>query len=176
MRRVLSSRAERAASSLLVLAACAVAVSLIHREFFVRSAPRPLTTVSKAPEFMEDWRQVVKTGIVLGNPQARVHIVEFADLECPACRSFQDGVRAARADFGDDTAVVFVHFPLPQHCFASGCARGRVCARPRALRQVPGPGLFEAGLPWSEVMDILRRRCARSRTAALRAVLPALLG
>jgi len=128
-----SSRVERAASSLLVLAACAVAVSLIHREFFVRSASGPLTTASKAPEFMEDWRQIVRTGIVLGNPQARVHLVEFADLECPACRSLQVGVRAARAEYGDDLAVVFVHFPLPQHRFARPAARAAECAYAQGL-------------------------------------------
>jgi|SRR5688572_16280039 len=123
-----SSRTESVSLWLLVLAACAVATAVVHREFFDRPTPRRAVDASRPPEFMDDWRQILSAGIVVGSPMAKVHIVEFADLECPACRLFQEDLHAARAQFGDDVAVVFVHYPLPQHRFARPAARAAECA------------------------------------------------
>lgn len=123
-----SSRAETASLWLLVLAACAVAAAVVRREFFGRRTPMRAVADSRPPEFVRDWPQILTAGIVLGSSSAKVQIVEFADLECPACRLFQDDLRAARAEFGDDVAVVFVHYPLPQHRFARPAARAAECA------------------------------------------------
>lgn len=57
-------------------------------------------------------------GYVLGNPSAPVHILEFADFECPSCARFsiltEADVRKQIVDAGL-ASFTFYDFPLPQH-------------------------------------------------------------
>ena len=64
-----------------------------------------------------------------GSPDAPVQIVEFADFGCPACRQWHNaGVKKLlKAQFGDDIAFTFRHFPVitpdsPLAAQASQCA------------------------------------------------------
>lgn len=41
-----------------------------------------------------------------------VTIVEWADFECPACRSFYPSLKAIEEEYPDDVKVVFRHFPI----------------------------------------------------------------
>lgn len=51
---------------------------------------------------------------ILGNPKAPVVIVEYSDLECPACKYFQGTMNKVMETYGKDGKVawVFRHFPL----------------------------------------------------------------
>jgi protein-disulfide isomerase len=49
---------------------------------------------------------------VQGNPEADVVLVEYADLECPACAAFHPAVKEVANQYGDEVAVVYRHFPL----------------------------------------------------------------
>jgi protein-disulfide isomerase len=64
----------------------------------------------------------------MGSEKAPVTIVEFADLECPACKATNQRVSEIRAKYGDDVQLVFMHFPLPQHHLAMISSRAIECA------------------------------------------------
>lgn len=49
---------------------------------------------------------------IRGNPDAKVTIVEFADINCPACRDSYPMVKAILAKHGDGVRLAFRHFPL----------------------------------------------------------------
>ena len=49
---------------------------------------------------------------VKGNPDAEVVIVEFADFQCPHCRTAAQAMEQVAQRFGDDVAIYFKHFPL----------------------------------------------------------------
>jgi protein-disulfide isomerase len=74
-----------------VLAACAIAVlalGLAQESGAANRAP---------PAKARDWTQVVRPtpagGFVMGNPNAKVKLVEFGSMTCPHCRAFDaDGV------------------------------------------------------------------------------------
>ncbi|MCA9514063.1 MAG: thioredoxin domain-containing protein [Myxococcales bacterium] len=51
-----------------------------------------------------------------GDPNAPVHIVEFADIECPHCRILFETVEAIQRDRPKDVRVTFMHFPLDKAC------------------------------------------------------------
>ncbi len=53
---------------------------------------------------------------ILGSPNAPVKIVEFSDLECPACQYFHPIMRRIIDEYGKDGKVAWVyrHFPLDQ--------------------------------------------------------------
>jgi len=51
---------------------------------------------------------------ILGNPDAKVKLIEFSDLECPFCKIFHQTLKKLMAEYGVDgrVAVVYRHFPL----------------------------------------------------------------
>jgi len=49
---------------------------------------------------------------VLGNNDAKVTVVEFADFECPACQAGYPIVKKLTQDYGDKILFVFRHFPI----------------------------------------------------------------
>lgn len=117
---------ERVVSVLLALAAVAIAVVLVHREFF-RTA-QPSARAPREPEFVTAWREIVPVGRLIGDSTAAVTIIEFADLECPFCRKFHQTIRDVRSKYPNDVAFVFVHLPLSSHRFARPAARAAECA------------------------------------------------
>jgi protein-disulfide isomerase len=115
---------ERLQSALITAAAIAIAVVVVHREFF---ASPPDAAPSRKPERIVQWQELVAAGRVIGNPNARVKLIEFADLECPFCRSFQSTLREVTTKHPSDVAVVFVHLPLGMHRFARTAAKVAEC-------------------------------------------------
>lgn len=65
---------------------------------------------------------------VTGPADAWVTVVEFADFECPYCRSVQPALAEMLAAYPDDVRLVFRHFPLSYHPRARPAARAAECA------------------------------------------------
>jgi protein-disulfide isomerase len=70
-------------------------------------------------------------GYVLGNPAAPVHILEFADFECPSCARFsilsEADVRKRIIDAGL-ASFTFFDFPLPMHKNSLSAHNAAACA------------------------------------------------
>lgn len=122
----MNSVSDRVITSVIVLATVGVVAVAFHREF--GSGPVPGRAPDSLPEFITDWRNMVPSGVLLGEPSARVTIVEFADLECPYCALLSTRLVALRKRYPRDVAVAFIHFPLAQHRFALPAARALECA------------------------------------------------
>ena len=58
------------------------------------------------------------TDHVNGSPTAKAQLVVYGDFECPACGAYEPLIEAVKTSFGDKLALVFRHYPLPQHKFA----------------------------------------------------------
>jgi protein-disulfide isomerase len=118
---------ERTLSMLLTVTAIVIAGTLVHREFFTN----PLAAAGKAgvaPDYIENWKEVLDDGHRVGSATAPVKIVEFADLECPGCRIFQNIAREVIESHPGEVSLVYVHYPLPQHRFSMQAARAAECA------------------------------------------------
>lgn len=73
-----------------------------------------------------------------GAEDAKVEIVEFADFECPACKTAAFTLKQMKEQYGDKIQVVFKNYPLdpncnpgmqrPLHDFACDAARVARCA------------------------------------------------
>lgn len=111
---------DRAQSTLMALATVAVAAALLHHEFGGPGRPRS--------EHVKEWRAIIPDARVVGNPNAPVKVVEFADLQCPGCKDFNTRIKKFEAKYGNRLAVAFVHFPLPMHPLAIPAARAAECA------------------------------------------------
>ena len=118
---------EKLTSVALGVAALAIASVLVHREFFDTAAAQAPREV-RLPEYVEEWQEMVPVGRLVGRPDARVKLIEFADLECPFCRGFNATVGRVLEKYPNDVALVFVHLPLPGHRFAQPAAKAAECA------------------------------------------------
>jgi protein-disulfide isomerase len=79
---------------------------------------------------LEPYRMpVAATGPAQGKPEAPVTIVEFADFQCPYCRSSADVLKAVLKKHPDDVRLVFRNLPLQNvHPNAATAAAAAVCA------------------------------------------------
>lgn len=83
------------------------------------------------PEPKKDAKVTIKGGVMLGNKNAPVTIVEFTDYQCPFCKRFSDTTFAEiKKKYIDTGKVVFVsrNLPLPFHKDAKNAAEAVMCA------------------------------------------------
>jgi protein-disulfide isomerase len=121
-----STATERVVSITLAICAVLVVVLLLRRELI---GGRPPQSANPVPERREDWAEIAAAGRLIGKPQAAIQVVEFSDLECPFCRRFHlGGLRAAKAIYGDEISIRYVHFLIPGHRFAEPAALAAECA------------------------------------------------
>lgn len=86
-------------------------------------------TVPPRATVPDDWREEVDTGIMIGPADAPVTIVEFMDLQCPACAQWALRVDSLVTEFPDQVQVVMHHFPISElHPHALPAAVAAECA------------------------------------------------
>jgi protein-disulfide isomerase len=119
----MNRRLEVLFTGMLVAAAVVVAAALAHREF-----AGPKQSTSPKLEFVSAWPGLLAVGRRMGDSTAPVKIVEFADLQCPFCKRFNETLRNTLKKYGARVEVVFVHDPLPMHRLALSAARAAECA------------------------------------------------
>lgn len=73
-------------------------------------------------------RPVTAGDHILGSADASVYVVEFSDLECPFCKTFQPTLHELLRRRGAEVAWVYRHFPLPIHPKAPREAEAAECA------------------------------------------------
>jgi protein-disulfide isomerase len=65
---------------------------------------------------------------VKGNVDAKIQIIEFSDLECPACSTAHPEIAKLVENYGDKVGLIFKHFPLNFHQYARNAAEAAECA------------------------------------------------
>ena len=84
------------------------------------AAPQPVPTASLPKVTDEDW--------VRGDlKKAKVVLVEYSDFECPFCERHHPTMNQLMAEYGDDIAWVYRHFPLSFHPQATPAALASEC-------------------------------------------------
>jgi protein-disulfide isomerase len=119
---------ERLLTVVLVVCAVATTVVVVRREFFVSHARNLSPTSEQATVALEGWQSALDKGVRMGPAGAPIQLIEFGDFECPFCASFHHTLKELRARYPMQTAVTYVHFPLPSHRFAMLAARVAECA------------------------------------------------
>lgn len=75
-------------------------------------------------------RPVDENDHILGNPNAKIVMVEYSDLECPFCKSFHKTMLTLLDEYGKEGEIAWVyrHFPLDIHPKAPKEAEATECA------------------------------------------------
>lgn len=68
----------------------------------------------KVPSSAVTIKPVSSDDHIMGNPDAKIIVVEYSDTECPFCKTFHNTMNQIMADYGKDGKVAWVyrHFPL----------------------------------------------------------------
>lgn len=59
-------------------------------------------------------RPISPTEHILGNPNAKVSVVEYSDPECPFCKIFHATMHQVLDKYGNNVAWVYRQYPIPQ--------------------------------------------------------------
>lgn len=73
----------------------------------VNNSPSPQT-----PSKIENLSPVSQSDFVKGDGKAKVILIEYADFQCPACRSYFPLAKQLSSEFSKDLKVVYRFFPL----------------------------------------------------------------
>lgn len=74
------------------------------------------------------WLAIADNSPILGAKNGAVTIIEFADFQCPYCRSSQKVIKELLEAYPDDVRLIFKHLPLETHSQAFTAARAAFCA------------------------------------------------
>lgn len=110
--------------------AIVVAGALIASAVFFVNKNRPLSP-GTGGEVTAEIPGVQEGDHVLGNPNAKVVIVEYSDFECPFCKQFHDTLNRLMSEYGagGEVAWVYRNFPLDSlHSKARTEAEAAECA------------------------------------------------
>lgn len=118
---------------LLVLGAVAVAAVAILGYSVITGAFNQAATQPVELDYADDPDRLIEAaqGVEMGDPDAPVTLMEFADYQCPGCAYFAQSIKPQlREDFIETGQVRFVFhdFPLGQHANAFLAARAARCA------------------------------------------------
>lgn len=64
-----------------------------------------------------------------GSPEAKVHMVEFSDFQCPYCKRSYPIVEQLINEYGQRIHFVYRDFPIPSHAYARKAAEAAECAQ-----------------------------------------------
>lgn len=117
----------------IVIAGLFVAGAVLLSNFYSPGKGDELANISDAVEGDEENTMylnalpVSDSDHVLGDKNAKVKVVTYADMECPYCMDFEDTMRTAVADYSGQVAWVYRHFPLDFHESAMPAAIASEC-------------------------------------------------
>lgn len=93
-----------------IIAVCVVA--LVGLVYF---ANKSTGGASVAGQVEPNLPKVTSEDIIVGNAKASETIVEYADVQCPACAAYNPVVNQVLDNYNGKVRLVYRFFPLPQH-------------------------------------------------------------
>jgi len=67
---------------------------------------------SAEPVVKENLRAISNDEIVMGDPKAKIEIIEYADFQCPSCAAYNPTVKQILAEYDGQVKIAHRHFPL----------------------------------------------------------------
>lgn len=117
--------------------------------FFLSRGSSTSTPASNGPVLQIDYSK----GQKIGSDSAKVKLVEFSDLQCPACFAAESFVKRIREAYPQEVLVIYRHFPLPQHSHGREAAYLAESAGEAGKFWQMHDKLFETQAQWSALTD-----------------------
>lgn len=105
--------------------------------------------------YVPDAAALAEGGRRMGPATARVHVVDFSDFQCRACRSLAISLATLRREYPDDLATTFRHFPIARlHPSARLLALAAECAAEQGHFEAAHDALFAAPEQYETGLDV----------------------
>ena len=92
-------------------------------------------------------------GQKIGSDSAKVKLVEFSDLQCPACKAVEPYIKQVREKYKNDFQFIYRHFPLMQHIHSKKAANFAEYAAIEGKFWEIHDKLFETQEEWSKLSN-----------------------
>jgi protein-disulfide isomerase len=104
----------------------------------------------------------------VGNPNAKVTVIEYADMQCPACRAYEAITGPVIAEYSDRVNFIFRHFPLAtihQNAMLGAIATEAASKQGKfwEMKKV----LYEKQAEWSTALDSKQKVMSYASTLGL---------
>ena len=103
-------------NKLIIPVAIILAGALIGGALMYTNIPAPSTkqqTTTSATKKTVNTKPVTAADHILGNPDAKLAMVEYSDTECPFCKTFAATMEKIMATYGKDGTVAWVYRQFP---------------------------------------------------------------
>ncbi len=94
----------------IVVAGAIVALAII---FTRTQSPSDTKTLVKQTSFEVNVKSISDSDHVIGNPNAKVKLIEYSDPSCPYCKVFHNTMRKIMSDYGPSGNVAWVYRSYP---------------------------------------------------------------
>jgi protein-disulfide isomerase len=97
----------------IIIAGAFIAIAVI----WTKAPSIPLVTnnqASAAEAFDQQLKPITSEDHILGNPKAKIKIIEYSDTSCPFCKVFHNTMKKVMVDYGasGNVAWIYRHYPL----------------------------------------------------------------
>lgn len=132
-----------------IIAAAVVTLVIIVGGVFLLGRPKEKVLSDKIDQslILNDVKHSI------GNPDARVKIVEFGDYQCPACAAVDPTIKQIIEKNSDKIYFVFRHFPLPTHKNARVAAKAVEAAGEQGKYWEMHGTVYQKQSEWSQEND-----------------------
>lgn len=93
-------------------------------------------------------------GQKFGSDSAKLKLVEYSDLQCPACKLAEPFIKNIREKYKKDLQLTYKHFPLMQHVHSTEAAKFAEYAASKDKFWEIHDKLFETQDTWSTMPDV----------------------
>ncbi len=92
--------------------AIVLAGGLIALAIFFGGGSNPSRSLTDTQDANIEVPAVNNNDHILGNPEAKIKLVQYSDTECPFCKTFHNTLKQVLATYPNDVALIFRHFPI----------------------------------------------------------------
>jgi len=144
-----------------IAGAIIVAGIIIAGAIMLKGSSAPTTPGTKADANIQptalEARPIGADDHIVGNPKAKIVILEYSDLECPFCKNFHTTMKQVLSA-NSDVAWVYRHYPIPSlHPDAFKKAEATECAWEQGGNEAfwtYADKLFEVKYPLTELANV----------------------
>jgi protein-disulfide isomerase len=130
-----------------------IAICIVGFAGLVYFVNKSTGSVSVAGREEPNLPKVSGSDIIVGNPEAKETIIEYGDMQCPACAAYNPIVNQVLATYKDQVRLVYRFFPLPQHQNALIGAQGAYAAWKMGKFPEMKDKMFDAQAQWESLSD-----------------------
>jgi cyclophilin family peptidyl-prolyl cis-trans isomerase/protein-disulfide isomerase len=138
-----------------------------HPTLGALGSPTECTIVGLLPDPVAGLPEVNETDHLIGNPNAKVTIIEYSDFQCPGCAAIAPVLPQLVERYPNDIRVIYRHFPLSIHPLAPMAARASEAAGLQGKFWEMNEALFTNQGTWAAMDEAGAKQWMLDQAAAL---------